>query len=391
MRVVHQLDQTNRPAWESLRDPGNLLSDYRYLKTIEEARVIECQPCYFEFYAGSEMICFAPAYLLANDLALYAGDPVQKVLLALRRLFPGWLKVPTLEFGSPISTGQMLSISPLAGLSQLGQAAALIIAYARTHRIGLVLLRDFVGPVRPLELAFKQNGFAEMLDFPLARMSVRWDSFEAYLAEMTDHYRSPVRRKMKLKEKQAIKTVWRRDESALDYLSDYRRLFANVRERSSEYPREYIGDPYHQAMHAFMGEDSLWLQYFKDGILAAFLHLVVYQDQLLLHYIGMDYQVSHQASLYFNALYDAIKYAIEHRLHSIDAGVTTYPAKAAAGFSILPQRMYFWHRSPLIRRFAVRGFEAFTDFGLQDCHPAFREHQEIWQGRAKRRNRIAEK
>ncbi len=92
----------------------------------------------------------------------------------------------------------------------------------------------------------------------------------------------------------------------------------------------------------------------------------------MIQFVGMDYDVSRTALLYFNAYYDLIQFAIENRIQTIEAGITTYRAKSELGFSIIPQRMYIWHKSPLVRPFIPFFFKA-TRYRIDACHHAFKK------------------
>lgn len=382
MQVYHTIEQIDRAGWEGIRDQRQLLTDLNYLHAIEESGAIEGEHRYFEFSAGDSLICTMFGFVLMNDVVQIGGGNLEKVVFAIRRVVPNFLKYKTLEIGSPISIGLTVSTIPQVTKGQILAAVELLIAYVKSERIKLLLFRDFGGEKRLIEQVLLEAGFIDLLNLPAAKMQIVWDSFEEYLAKLKKRYRSEARRKLQHKDRHGVRVVFCNDQRSLERIQDYVRLYQETMARSKEFPREFIGERYHRAMSKYLKDQSYWLEYFKDDQLVAFSHFIVYEGTLTGHYIGLDYQASREAMLYFNFYYDTIEFAIRNGIGSVEAGVTTYEAKSTAGFSIFPLRMYLWHQNAVFKRFVQRLYSAFTDFELQNCHYVFKgeKHQYLWDG-----------
>jgi predicted N-acyltransferase len=385
LRVHDRSAQVEREAWERIRDPGNLLTDFDYLQAIEEAEVLDCEYRFLEFFAGEELACTMFGYRLTQPMSEYIERSMPRMLQPLRGKLARLSKLDILIIGSPVNLGLTISIAPTIQDETFAQIFDLLKKYAIVQGIQLVLVRDFHLPLTRIESTLTESGFSEFFNYPIGIMRVGWESFDEYLRMLKKKYRYNVRKRIGLKEECGIHTIISSHESGGPMLEEYVRLYKNVQGRSKDYPHESIGEAYHLAMGRHLKGNSFWLQYWKGEHLAGFLHFIVHRGSLVAQTIGLDYADSTEAMLYFNAYYDLIKFAIENRLQWIELGTTTYQAKSAAGFSILPQRMYLWHKNPLMRKAVAWGFVAFTDFGIQDCHHAFKNdlNQYLWDGKSR--------
>lgn len=382
MRWLSSLAEINRPAWQEFARPDELTTDLAYLQAVEASQAVPCEPGYLEFYRQNQFVCALAGYLVDNNLADILAGRAGGLLRALQRFQPTLFHLRTFEIGCPISTGLPVVLSPEASLADL-EAALLLTQRSLRRRAAVLLMRDFYGPLHPLEIVAERQGWQRMVGYPLAELRLPWDSYDAYLAALRKRYRYDQRDKTRRKEAAGIRTVVTTEAGPPAQTQVYEALYRNVHERSSEYPREFIGTPYHQAMERYLHGRSIWFQYYHEDTLVAFTHVIMTGDQLHLQYLGMDYQFSHQAALYFNFFYDVIRLAFTCGLRIVRAGVTTYSVKSSIGFSVLPQRMYLWHPLPLARRLAERFFTSTTDFELDRCRLVFREpqYQVLWDGK----------
>ena len=373
MRVVNSISQVNRETWESIQAPDNLFASLDYLKAVEESHALDCEFRYFQFYKDGEMICGLAGYQLQLDLIAYAGRLLVKMLSPLQRVFPRFLNINTLIIGTPVSAGLTAVFRPEINSEQLSNVVELLMKYIRQQKIRVVLVRDFKQEKIHLDHALEMAGYQRMDNFPLAYMPIHWDNFEAYLAAMKSRYRYDARRRMKHKSAQEIVTRFCNNATAMQYKPQYVLLYQNVSAHSNEFPHEFIGAGYHQAMWENLGNNNYWLQYFQGDQLVAFLHFILYRKRIIAQYIGLDYQVSEAGQLYFNAFYDLVRFAIQHGATQIEAGISSYTAKSSTGFSVLPQRMYLWHRSKLVRLLISRVFSSLSHSKLEKCHMIFKD------------------
>lgn len=380
LEVVSTVHRVDRSRWEALRDVRVLLTDLDYLAAIEQAQVLDCQYRYFMISHGQELLCSMAGYILDTDIATLSRGGNSRAAQAIRKVFPRFLKIRTLEIGSPITLGLTISRRPDLSQEQLAAIVNEIKGYARQNHVDLVLIRDFSDPEDSLEKALLQLGFAMIQSVPSASLPVVWKTFDEYVSDLRYKYRNNLKRSLRRKEECRIQTVIANDGRVLEHIQELSRLSANVVDRSKELPREHIGPAYHQAMYNRWRESSRWLMYFQDERLVAYIHFIEYHGSLTAQYIGMDYEVSRQAQLYFNIGYDLIRYSIEHGIALIHGGATSYAAKSAAGYSIYPQRVYILHENPLFQ-WVARRLPQPLQGQTSSCHYVFRDdkYQRIWR------------
>jgi predicted N-acyltransferase len=373
MQVVSSVSQIDQEAWESLQAPDNLFTTLDYLKAVEESHALECEFQYFQFYKDGEMICGLAGYQLQLDLSAYAGRLLANMLSPIQRIFTRFLSISTLIIGTPVSAGLTAVFRSGINSEQLSNVVEHLMHYVRQQKIRVVLVRDFKQKRSLLEQVLEMAGFQQVENFPLAYMPIPWNNFEDYLAAMKSRYRYDARRRIKHKSAQDIETRFCNNSKVMQYTQQYVMLYQNVLAQSNEFPHEIIGADYHQSMRRNLGKHSYWLQHFQGDQLVAFLHFILYRKRIIAQYIGLDYQVSEAGQLYFNAFYDLIRFAIQQGATQIEAGISSYPAKSSMGFSVLPMRMYIWHRSKLVRLLIAKVFSALSHSDLDKCHIIFKD------------------
>jgi len=382
MSVYGRLDQIDLATWEAIRDADNLLSDSSYLRAVEEADVSECDCRYFEFREDGRLIATMTGGIIVNDFLMFASPALENLASVVRTLIPSFLKRTTMEIGPPLGLGSSISYARDITHDQWCGIVAKIKEYARKRRIELVLFRDFTGK-HPIEDALLEAGFQRFFNLPLAIMRIAWDSFDEYLYALKRSRRNDMRRKIKAKSRHGIRTVMTND--GLDHLDCYLELYGNVCHRSKRFNRDRIGEAYHRSMFRNMRRCSYWLQYFQGDTLVSFSHVLRYGKQLTAEFIGLDYDVSSRAMLYFNTYYDLLKFAFDNSLDRFDAGITSYRPKADVGFSVVPQVMYAWMSNRTTLTIAAELWNRMTPYGIEECRPAFKDptRQTIWDGKTR--------
>jgi predicted N-acyltransferase len=382
MTVHHRLDSVDLPRWDAIRDPDNLLTDASYLRAVEEARLERAALRYVEFRQNGRLLLTMTGSVLVNDLVMFTSPVLERAASVVRMLVPAFLKRNTMEIGPLLGVGT--SISHVRGVTrdQWRDAVAQVKEHARARRVELVLFRDFAGS-HPVEPALLDAGFVKFFNLPLATMNIPWDSFDGYLRALKRARRSDVLAKMRRKREHGIRTVITND--GLGLLHRYNELYDNVSRRSKRFNRDGVGDNYHRSMSRNMRRCSYWLQYFQGDALVAFSHVLRYGNQLSAQFIGLDYDVSTRARLYFNMYFDLLQFAFDNGLHRFDAGITSCRAKSAIGFSVVPQVMYAWMSNRATLRVAAGLWNRMTSYDLAGCTLAFKDPalQNLWDGRTR--------
>jgi predicted N-acyltransferase len=321
-------------------------------------------------------------FFITYDFTNYTKGFLRSILQSIRKLLPGLLNIKTLEIGSPLNSGMTISINPHISNQDLSEGLDQLLAYTKSKNIKLIVIRDFQGNTTNFENILQQKGFTASVNLPNAQLKIRWNSFAEYTADLKYRRRKDLKRKMKYKKKYEIQTVLSNEENCLDLTKEYVRLSEKFYKELQQHDRNFFGEAYYHTIFQKMKGNVYWLQQFKDGELVNYSHGIVYNNEIIPMSIISDHNHSTNARLYFNAVFEWIKFAITNGLDAVEGGPTSYDAKTGMGFSIFPQRLYLKIGNSILMRIIAYSFSVFIEREMKKCHYAFKKnaYQTIWDG-----------
>ena len=92
-----------------------------------------------------------------------------------------------------------------------------------------------------------------------------------------------------------------------------------------------LNGQYFVEMKRALGDNYKVLGYYLEDKLVAFTSYILGNEEMEIHYIGIDYQYNEECKLYFNILFDGLETAIENRKTSLELGRTAREVKASLG------------------------------------------------------------
>jgi hypothetical protein len=150
-----------------------------------------------------------------------------------------------------------------------------------------------------------------------------------------DYYRS-LNKKYYKRSKKIIahgEKIRRTEFSAEDIRINKKRineLFSNVSSRQL-IQMGMIGKDYFYEFKKRFPEKFSFTAYYLNELFVAFSSYIDHDDELEVHYIGIDYKFNSEFNLYFNMLFDATDKAIRERKKVLELGRTAREAKANLG------------------------------------------------------------
>jgi predicted N-acyltransferase len=102
---------------------------------------------------------------------------------------------------------------------------------------------------------------------------------------------------------------------------------------------------------ANMPDETKYFLWRIEGKIVAFAFCLASKGHFIDYYLGLDYSIAHQYSLYFIRFRDLMKWCIEHGIKEYEMGVTTYEPKRRLGFKFIRLYFYIKHRNKLINPF----------------------------------------
>jgi len=178
------------------------------------------------------------------------------------------------------------------------------------------LLSDFGWAYYPSDMTMTLN------------MDSSWKSLELYINSLTKKYR---RRTEKILE--SGKDVEIRELNAQEILENIIRigeLFEQVINKQIVRMCLIERNYFYEFKKRFPDTFSFFGYYYKEKLIG-FASYIEHNDELEIHYIGIDYFYNETLKIYFNILLDAVKLAIEKKKKILELGRTARQAKANIG------------------------------------------------------------
>ncbi|MEN9728671.1 MAG: hypothetical protein RL434_3037 [Pseudomonadota bacterium] len=332
--ILTSIADIDPQRWDRLVGPAAITRSHAYLSAVEAAAIPECRYFYpVVFNARNEIVAHACVYTISTDFAQLLPRPLQHVVEAVRHLRPSLLKARITECASPLVAGHSLSVAsdaPRARLiARLADATADI---AWDEGSSLVVIRDFLPEETDVVEALQGRGFNCVANMPLARITVRWNSHEEYLAAMKPRYRKDVVRRLRRAREPGL-TV-RRIEQFGDAAQTWLRQVLVVQQAGSRFKREVLTDEYYRQMDRRLGRDSCLLVAEKDGEAIAHGMVITDRDNTVATFFGRE--AGKPGREWFLLVDEVIRAGIERRSRHIHLGLGSYEAKSLVGAERLP-------------------------------------------------------
>ena len=345
-RVVGSLADVNRAEWNGLFD--GVLEDYDYLSAVEQAGLDGFRSRYVLVREGKELIAAAPVFQTEYALETTLTGPGKALLEAIRRIFPGALKLRLACLGSPCTTTVGLGLSTrLSDAEKQRAMIALLQAFeadALAQRCRLFGLKDVTAPDSGLwDAAARPMGYGAIASLPLAGLDIDFASLDEYLGRLTYTARKDMRRKLRARAKVRVELR----ENIDDVIDRMMALYAQTRARA-DMSFEHLNAEYFRGPPRLMGKRAFYVLYFQDDELLAANLLLQDGATLLDKYFLMDAERGRALNLYFLSWFRNIEICLERGLSVYQSGQAAYENKLRLGSRLTRTSLYFRHSNRLV-------------------------------------------
>lgn len=330
-------------AWDAIIGANAMVRSHAYLAAIEASSIDGCRYFYPVITNESgQIVAHACVYTIVTDFAQLLPSGVGWLVRAARYLHKHFLQIRITECASPLTASHSISI--LRGTDRktlIGQIGEAVDSIARSQRSRLIVIRDFLTDERVDFDILLNSGYNLVSNMPLARIRVRWDSYDEYLSCMRSRYRKDVKRRLK-RAKQSGQEVL-----ILNSFGAQAELWAEqartVYENTKSFKREILSRDYYENMDARLGD--------KCQLVAAKRNQKIVAHGMVLHddsntnttFFGRDRGPASQE--WFHLVNEVIKIGIERKSTYINLGLGSYEAKSVIGADIEP--LYVYSKSTL--------------------------------------------
>jgi hypothetical protein len=346
VRVWRNIEEVRPAEWDFLLGPDDLQQSHRFVRLCQESRVEDAEFWHLLLYQGGRLCGVATLSRMHAHLDLLAADLPRRLLGAVRRCWPGFLRVPILFCGLPVSFGQpCLRLAPWADpVAACRAVAGTMEQVARATGVGLLCLKEFdPGGAERLE-SLGGQGFFRVPSLPSCSLPLIWDSFPSYLESMTSGYRRQVRATLAARRSAGLQV------RCLDRFSREGKaifaLYGQVIQRA-RFRLETLNSSFLHRLDTELGDQSRAIFLERGGRPLAVAILLRTPKVVTFLLAGLDYSADRAWQVYPNLVLEVVAEAIRSGASRLEMGQTSYPLKSRLGAIEVPRFLFLRHRHPL--------------------------------------------
>ncbi len=359
VRVYKSIAEIDENEWDSIVGRNRLICRHKYIEAVEKSQINDCRFFYPVVYEGKEIIAHTSCYFISTELDAFAQGATKKAIALMRRWWPGFFILRTLECGTPVAAGNTISFKEgVDRIAVLDLLCRTIERLARDIRVKIVLFRDFYDEELELFDYFTTLGYTKIHNLPSTAIEIKWKSFDEYLSALRSCYKWKIIHHIRKCQQDNISIHIIRSFSS--YADAVEKLWMNVYNRAKEYKRERLTLAFFKNIDTYLGDRSAIILIRKEDIPIAFLLLLFDDDTLIPLFCGLDYAYNEIYGLYFNILCKCIETGITENMKGIDMGVTTLIPKKEIGAVVVPMNMYIKNFNPLFNKIIPKVFDMMT-------------------------------
>jgi hypothetical protein len=314
--------------------------DHRYYELVHESLKDQFAHYYLLFKdAGGTTRAIQPFLIVSQDLATGTPAPIRKLLAAIRRRFPAFLKLRMLMVGCSAGEGDVVLEKESRDIGWTVEALKeSLVPVARQLKAMLIVFKDFPKVYRPSLDRLRLARFTRVPSMPATKLNLDFPDFETYLKTRVGYtMRKNLRRKFRKTAEHPIEYEVVADVSP--YVDEIYPLYQQTLGRSElkfeELTKSYLCD-----LGRRMPDRARFLLWRQGGRIVAFASTIVHQGVLRDNYIGLDYSVALDYHLYFVTWRDTITWALKNGIHTYHSAPLNYDPKYHFRMELEPLDLY---------------------------------------------------
>ena len=216
-----------------------------------------------------------------------------------------------------------------------------------------------------------------MPSFPATNINLTgYRDFEDYLSQrLSKNTRKSLRRKFRLKDTQAPVTMEVRTDVS-GCVDEVHSLYLQVLARSS-YRFEELTKEYFVELGRTMDDRARFFVWRQNGRAVALSLGMVHNGTFYDNYLGLDYAVAYDLSLYFLTIRDLFNWAVQQGLHTYYSTPLNYDPKLHLRFALEPLDLYVRHVAGWINPFFTRIAPLLEPTRYDKLLPRFENHADL--------------
>jgi predicted N-acyltransferase len=346
VRVFRSIEDVDPAEWDSLLDADDLQATHRFIRTCEEARVENAAYRHLMVDDGAGLAAVASLSVMTVKLDLLSTGLTRRAIRWARRLRQGFLEVPIVFCGLPVSFGRScLRFRADAERGPVLRAlAAEAESFAAAVRAPVICFKEFTA-AEAAELApLTGLGYFAAPSLPSCFLELPWRSPEEWLGAMRSGYRHQITAGERLgRASGATVRVVR------DFGGECPRLFALYEQVMDRAPfqLERLNLAYFERLAANLGPAARAILIERGERLLAMAILLESPRLMTFLLAGIDYEENRRHHAYLNVVSEVVAEAIRSGARALEMGQTSYEPKRRLGAVTTPRTLFLRYRSPL--------------------------------------------
>jgi len=357
----------NTDHWNAVAGDKNVYLSIEYLQALEDSLRGTVNFRYIVFYnskyipvgvATVQILDFVDKKEKYGDAFCVLGQKVKHKLL-------GHLDMKVMVCGNVFSTGEngflySDEVAPENAYINLSNALYRLRRSEKINgRISIILLKEFWPTSYKYTEVLKVHDFRDFnIDVNMVlKIHESWKTMDDYLDSMVSKFRTKA--KSVFKRSAAIIS---REMSAEDVNLNSAKiiqLYESVLENADFTFGELNGASFVN-FKKLLADKFIFKGYFLDNKLVGFSSAFISNQFIDANYVGLDYSVNHDYSLYQKMLYDYTELAIEKGVHELRFGRTAEEIKSCLGAEPKDMKLYVKHRNAVSNKLIKPLIEAIS-------------------------------
>ena len=363
VRRFESIDDIEEVTWNSIVPGDSFFHRYRFVRSMEKARVQDSQFWYLLFYRGNRLAGSAVLTTFSIALELFTGGFTKSWIKSMRRFYPDFFKVKILFCGLPISIGRhnLFVADSHDGYEIMNLLYREMLSISKERNISYLCLKEFDDRFVELNDFFLKHNFFCLQSIPYVSMDIRWSRFADYLKDLRHAYRRQIKKTLEkrgwiepciemsnsLPEDDEEHLILSRCKAVCN-AEKFFDLYNEVMEHAG-IKLETLNQKFFEEIFENMHDEFELLSFVqgKEVLGSAILH--THDKSLTFLLIGLNYRTLRAYDVYFNMTYALVKLAIDRRCSVLNLGQTSYYLKQRIGGTC--NNLYFLLKSknPLIQ------------------------------------------
>ena len=347
--LLERLDSITEQEWDGVFRSG-MIEGYAYHRALDESNLFPFQTRYAVIRDDDAVVAIAPFFIADFSFDTTIQGFLKSVTSAIRRIFPRFLRLKILFFGSPLTEECEIGFSDrMDKKTLLDFLNSSIKDFCKKEKIRVVVFNNLAERDRDIIGILGGKGYGSMESFPIARLRIDAKTLDEYIQTLGKNTRKDIKRKMKKAyESGELRIEERTDLNGI--ASRAYELYMNLFD-ASEVSFEKMTPEYLEKIFEHVPEIVRVFTAWVGDKMVAFNLCFAKGDICIDKYIGLDYEATREYNLYFATWCYNVEWCIRNGYRYYQSGTGDYEPKLRLGSDLIPLYVCCRHLNPFINLF----------------------------------------